>query len=175
MNPTWLLLVLAAGGVLVAITRWASNVDADRKRFDADGKRFKAFMRRVDRRIKSILDRLPSPLATGGSPITLTELGRQIALAIEAGAWADELLPLIRLRAKGKEPFEVHQLCADFVEDLEYTPEQQRLLGRVAFEHGLHASQLPEVLIIILRDKLLELQESSPEVLAVQGLAGPAA
>lgn len=149
MNPTWFLVLLAAGGVLVAVTRWTAGVDQDRKKF-------KAFMRRIDRRIKSILDRLPSPLATGKSPVTLTELGERVAEAIQADTWADELLPDVRQRAQGKEPFEVHQLCIDFVDELEYTPDQQRLLNRVAFEHGLAASQLPEVLAIVLRDKLLE-------------------
>lgn len=122
MNPTWLLLVLAAGGVLVAITKWTANVDADRERLKADGERFRRFMRRVDRRIKSILDRLPSPLATGRSPVSLTELGERVAEAIQASTWADELLPEVSQDAEGKEPFEVHQLCTDLVDELEYTP-----------------------------------------------------
>lgn len=135
VNPTWLLVVLAAGGVLVAVTRWTAQVDADRERF-------KKFMRDVGRKIDRILSRVPSRLATSGSPVTLTELGQQVADEIEAYSWADSLLLDLRERADGKEPYQVHKLCVDFVNDeLGYTVAQRHLLERVAFRPSATGSQ----------------------------------
>lgn len=156
MNPTWLLVLLAAGGVLVAVTRWTAGVDEDRKNFKTFMREIGEKVTQLGEKVDKILSRLPSRLAISGSPITLTDLGKQVAREIDADQWAEKLLPELRDRAKGKEPFEVHELCSGFVGKLEYTSEQKRLLRRVAFGHGLQASELPEVLVIVLRDKLLE-------------------
>lgn len=148
VNPlVWIGLVALVFG----IGRWVGNVNSDRKSF-------KEFMNEVRDDIKKILDRLPPPLpVTAGSPLTLTDLGRQISQRLSAGALADDLVPVLRERTKGKDPYEIQELCFAYVRD-GYEPPQELevLIRRCAYENALKREQVLDVLAAVeLRDRLL--------------------
>ena len=136
--------------VVFGIGKWVGSVNADRKSF-------KEFMDEVRDDIKEILQRLPPPRpVTGGSPLTLTDLGRKISERLGAGKLADSLVPLLREQADGKDPYEIQELCFDYVRNT-YTPPPhvEALIRMCAFDNALKREQVLDVLAVELRDRFL--------------------
>ena len=106
--PSIVAAVVAAAALIFKIGRWVGSVDSDRDKF-------RAFMEEVRSDIKEILGRLPPVPVAGGSPIQLTDLGRDISKTLQARAWAERTAAMLGERVKGKSPYEVQGICYDYV------------------------------------------------------------
>ena len=141
--------VLAVVALVFAIGRWVGGVNEHRSSVVA-------FMAEMRGQLERILERLPSTAVSSGSPLRLTSLGRQISDAIGVSDWAAAAAEELRERAEGKRPYEVQEMCVQYVE--EKVVLDAELLTKVrecAYESGITVQQVFEVFVVELRDKLL--------------------
>ena len=111
--------------------------------------------------IKGIFERIGSATAIGESPIKLTELGQEISARLDAGEIAESLVPQFRARVSGMLPYEVQELCFNYMNGDEFVPHDdvRTLILQCAFDKGLKRKQVLDVIAIELRDRLLPKQE----------------
>ena len=118
---------------------------------------FNDFMKEIRDDIKKIFDRLPPTLIVGSSPIKLTDLGKSISDEVGARKTAQQLSSKLIERAKDKNPYEIQDLCFNYIRD-EYVPDIKLLkkLQVCAYENGVDIDKILDVLAVELRDVLLE-------------------
>ena len=151
-NPLFWIALLSllsvAAGVIFAFGQWKGKVDSDRASF-------KEFMKEVRNDIKEILRRSSHTLA-GSSPLRLTDLGRAISERLDAPALTQTLAPLLQERIKGKTPYEIQEICFDYIRH-EYKPPDkiEELIKTCAYDNGIDRGQVVDVLAVELRDRLL--------------------
>ena len=145
----FLSLLSVAAGAIFAFGQWKGRVDSDRASF-------KGFMTEVRNDIKEILRRLPSHTLAGSSPLRLTNLGKSISEHLDAPSLAQALTPLLQERIKGKTPYEIQEMCFDYIRH-EYKPpdEVDTLIKTCAYDNGIDRGQVVDVLAVELRDRLL--------------------
>lgn len=138
-----------AAGTIFAFGLWKGKVDSDRASF-------KEFMKEVRNDIKEILRRLPSRTLAGGSPLRLTDLGKSISERLGTPVLAQGLAPLLQERIEGKTPYEIQEMCFDYIRH-EYKPpdEVEALIKTCAYDNGIDRGQVVDVLAVELRDRLL--------------------
>lgn len=152
------MITLAAIGALVAVVKagirivqWVGAVNSDRKSFAA-------FMEEVRDDIKQILLRLPPPTSAPGSPLQLTEFGEHISRGLGVEDWARGQAAALLGEAEGKEPYEVHDFCADFVQaQFDLGDEFYVRVRAGAYENGTNVPGVLDVFTIELREALLGL------------------
>lgn len=154
MSEWWVIPSIIAAAIAVAalvfkIGRWVGSIDSDRDKF-------RAFMQEVRDDIKKILGRLPPVPVAGGSPIQLTDLGRDISKKLQAREWAEKTAAVLGERVKGKPPYEIQDICYDYVKN-EFSPtgEQDAKIRMCAYENALDRDKVLDVLAVELRDVLL--------------------
>ena len=148
--PSLIAAAIAAAALIFKIGRWVGSVDSDRDKF-------RAFVIEVRDDIKEILGRLPPVPVAGGSPIQLTDLGRKISEKLQAREWAEKTAAMLGGRVKGKPPYEVQDICYDYVKN-EFNPteEQDAKIRMCAYENALDRDKVLDVLAVELRDVLLK-------------------
>ena len=158
-NPaTWIIVGISLLSVVIGATwkaaSWKTKVDSDRSDFKS---RLDSFVAEIRTDIKRIFERLPAPqTVAGASPLRLTELGQRISTRLNAGAIADELVPILRERTEGKAPYEIQEMCFKYIRDeYEPPPETQALILQCAFDDGVAKDGVLDVIAIELRDRLL--------------------
>ena len=92
-----------------------------------------------------------------GSPTKYTELGAAISGEINAKDIANTLANGAVSQVEGKHPYEVEKFCFKYVEESKLTAEQKDVVYTAAYEHGLDAEDVYDVIAIELRDHLLTL------------------
>ncbi len=103
-------IVAASVGAAFAVGNWVGAVNADRKPF-------KAFMAEIREKLDRILERLPLPATVQlGSPVRLTGFGEKTSTGLAVNAWAVGEASKLAGRVCGKQPFEISELCVDYVE-----------------------------------------------------------
>ena len=151
-NPLFWIALLSllsvAAGVIFAFGQWKGKVDSDRATF-------REFMTEARNDIKELLRRSSHTLA-GSSPLRLTNLGKSISERLDAPALAQDLAPLLQERIKGKTPYEIQEMCFDYIRH-EYKPpdEVEALIKTCAYDNGIDRGQVVDVLAVELRDRLL--------------------
>ena len=63
------------------------------------------------------VSRLPPRVYAGDSPIELTELGRNISTRLNGKDWAEEHAANLREEIKGREPYEVQEMCFEYANE----------------------------------------------------------
>ena len=155
--------LLAAVGLFVRLIIWYANVNADRKAF-------KAFIAKIEKRIAEIFDRLNrfgrSDLVGSSSPLNLTSLGKEGYAEIEASAIADKMAEALKKQITNESPYEIQQLCFDWVTEDKLTETHKKLVHETACQRGLTVLQTMEVIAIELRERLLtqEQRDTLPQV-----------
>ena len=161
-NPLWIVAFIVAAGALVGIGVWLFGIGKWVGAVDNDRESFKTLMKEIRQKLDSILERLPSPkVVQESSPVQLTEFGTRIANAASTKEWAanhaQELLDAVR----GKEEFEVFELCKDYVaRQVEEDEASQRAMRKVAYDFGLEVEQIRKVYEVELRDCVLARRSS---------------
>ena len=145
----FLSLLPVTAGAIFAFGQWKGKVDSDRASF-------KGLMAEIRNDIKEILRRLPSHTLAGGSPLRLTDLGKSISERLDAPTLAQDLVPLLQERIEGKTPYEIQEMCFDYIRH-QYNPpdEVDTLIKTCAYDNGIDRGQVVDVLAVELRDKLL--------------------
>ena len=161
-NP---LVWLSAVGVIITLAvliarlaKWMGKIDEAQSTIKTT---LDSFMKEIRADIKMILERMGPATSTSGSPITLTDLGRQISSHLNAGKIADSLVPEVRDRVSGMQPYEIHEFCIKYIRGNEFAPSDdvKELIMQCAFDNGLKQDQVLDVIAIELRDRLLPRQE----------------
>ena len=125
-------------------------------------------LRDIQQDIKRILLRPAGGAAfEGKSPLSLTELGREVAAEIDAAAVAKVPIPQVRDRVRGEPDAVIEEVCFDYLvygDDFEPTPELVAKIRASAYEHRLAKEQVHGVLALVLRDELIRLEHESGAV-----------
>jgi len=149
-------LIVAAITGLWRLASWQGYVNSDRDTF-------KTFMGKIDNtlediqsEIKRIFSKMPSDTIASNSPVMLTDAGQKVSEAAKAPAWAEpHVMPLTGV-AKGKEEFEVYDVCMEYV-DNEYrgNPEFERSVRAISYEHWISDIDMLKMYSVVLRDAVL--------------------
>lgn len=129
----WTIGGMAAGGIALVLLvfgsgRWVGGVNADRTAF-------KQFMEEIRSDIEEVLSRLAPVTVARGSPVRLTDLGREISSALDVKAWASGQADTLLERAWEMKEHEVYDLCT---------------------RHGIEVEKVQDVYTIELRDEPIE-------------------
>ena len=159
-NPVvWTLVALAIVAGAGRFWYWRGQVDNDR---DA----FKKFMTEIGGKIDKIQENVHELLGVvrgvskPGSPLKLTELGNKVAKCLESRGIFQDIELLLRDRIHGKQPYEIHDICFEYIHDeLNPSPEMEVVIRSCAYETGVKRQDVLEVMAIELRDRLLPKQE----------------
>ena len=149
-------------GTTWAIAYWVASVNSERralrKDIDVDRNTIKGFMDEIRSDIKKIFERLPPTpmLVKSDSPISLTDLGEQAAKEMDVYAWASSVAPDLLDQVAGKQEFEIYEFCSEYIHSLK-DEEMLRKVAACAYNHGTDSGSVLTVLMVVLRDKLLEL------------------
>ena len=147
--------------------KWKGRVDTLLERIGMDLERIGTELAEL-RRI--VFDRLDIPLVISQSPLRLTELGKTVSEEIASQAWVEKVADSLNEKVRGKDAYEIRAFCFKYVESIDqYSKEEQQVIRNTAYERGIKAKDLRQVLAIELRDKLLknaglEVPEESQEV-----------
>ena len=171
-NPVSIaILALAAARILWAVARWAYKTDqavkdvpkeikAVNRKVGTVEKKIVAVEKKfaiVQEQIGELLALFPRKYVASHSPVRLTKLGEQAAVELGIHAWATNVAPDLLDRARGKEEFEVYKLCSDYVQALGDDDMTKRAVDAYAYEQGSSSGSILAVLMVVLRDRLLEL------------------
>ena len=113
--------------------------------------------------IKKILQWIPSKTVDSDSPLKLTTVGGKVSKSIDAPSIVKGLATDLRVKADGKLPYDIQELCFDFIRD-EYKPsdEIEKNIKQCAYENGIDVAEVMDVLAIELRDEVLRLIGQNP-------------
>ena len=155
MNP-WLLAGTAVAIITVIfyIGKWVGDINAFKS--GAVGK-VVDLLEEIRDEIRTLLDRVPAVHIARGSPLRLTDLGRNVSDALDAQAWMATLAAeLGQLTAEDMSPYDVQEFCFSYMrEDFAPTLEQSDRIKACAYDNGLGEQDVLEILAIELRDTLL--------------------
>lgn len=166
-----------AGYVIWKVSAWKTSMESDRSTlktgFASLEKTLTDFMQEIRTDVKEIFLRLPAETARSSSPITLTELGQQIAEEIKVDTWLNEYTEKVQKGIQpDTNPYEIQEACfryADeqFMEDLTAVTEINKAVSEIdksaikadielsAYNHGLPLDKVLRVVGVKLRDNIL--------------------
>ena len=163
------LIMLVAIIITWRISGWKTIVDSNQTSLSNSLKALEEnltkFMEEMRDDVKKIFHALPQDTTKTSSPITLTDLGIEIAKEIKANEVVEKRAKLFISRATDMPPYEIQEMCFNYVEDelindSDIQEDYRNLLDtRVktsAFQHGLEVNQVLRVIGVLLRDKVLE-------------------
>ena len=160
-TPVIVIVVLAMMGGAVRLGRWMGEVNTDRTNFKEFMREIRDDIKDIRQEISRIFGRLPPSSVADGSPLRLTDLGESISASLEARDWAARTARELAAQVEGKLPYEIQDFCYEYVANFTPTPEQEVKIRMSAYERGVDREQVMNVLVIELRDQLLELVGSS--------------
>ena len=155
-NPVWIMVSLAAAGILVAVGKWIGAVNSDRAAFKGFTERMRDDIKEIRDDIKKMLQRRPSETLASGGPLRPTDLGGRISESLNASELAADLAAGLRSEAEGKHAYDIQELSFRFIRD-EYRPpkEIEDRIKQCAYDNGLDRDEVLDVLAVEIRDKLL--------------------
>ena len=151
-------LIIVTGGVLIfGIGKWVGAVNTDRASL-------KEFMTEVREKLDKIFERLPRQTVSPGSPIRLTDFGREVSRNLEVADWANEQASGLVDRARGRPEYEIQDLCEKHIEEVYERDEAlQETMRAGAYAHGTQVEKIRDVYMIELRDTLFRILQISPQ------------
>ena len=142
------------------------RIDGNIDRIDGNIDRIDGNIGRIDGNIDSIYGILRivfehSASATDhNSPRRLSDMGEDISKELFASEWARKTAPILAGRAKGKPPYDIQELCYEYVRrDFKPTAELDAKMGECAYQHGISKYEVLDVFAIELRNVLLDTTE----------------
>ena len=164
MEWWWIVPLIVGGTIIFGAGQWVGHVNSDRKNFRdfmtevRNGiNEISRGINEISRGINEVLRRLPPAPVAKDSPLTLTDLGKEMSKTLHAREWAEDVATTFSERVKGKEPYQVHEMCFDYIKN-EFTPttDQDRGIGTCAYEKAIDRDKVLDVFAVELRDVLLE-------------------
>ena len=119
------------------------------------------FMGSINDRLVEIFDRLPPAAVASSSPLRLTKLGDTIAAELDPERLIKRIAAEVGDQVSGMQPYGVQEFCKNHIHEV-FKPdeEQDAKIKACAFDHGLEDRQVLDVLVVLLRDKLLSRNDS---------------
>ena len=147
-------------GTLIGIGVWIGRVNSDRENFKNFMKEIREDIGKIRENIEKIFLRLPTDVASGASPLKLTELGERISQEISAPRWAEGIISRFGLEKKfeGMSPYDVQESCISFCvsqENWKPNVQEHEMAQSVAYNSGLSTEKVYRVLGIVMRDRIL--------------------
>ena len=136
MDPKWWVLGVTGLGALFAGHRWWVLHNRKHSSIDEMFVEIRADVKEIKNDLKQLFWREP-PIAVGGSPLRLNDLGETVSVCVSAKDLAEQLGPKVRGRLPSGNPYDVQDFCKRFFET-EYEPAQ---------EHPHHADALAHILV----------------------------
>ena len=175
--PTWQLVIAglgvlaACGSLVLGIITWRGNraekregwsgwrgsVDQQLTNHDTWFDGLKEDIQAIRSSIQQIFLRLPPNTVGGSSPLRLTDLGEEVAKAIQADTWAKYQAQSLIDKMLDKRPDEIQDFCFEYVKDYKPDESLDRAIRVAAYNHGIDRSKVLDVLAIVLRDTLIDL------------------
>lgn len=157
-NPLWIVATIAIGTVLVTGGMWIGKIQTKTSSFNTLIAEIRDSLSDIQENTKELLRRLPPKPVAEGSPLQLTDLGREISGQIDAEAWAQERAIELAVRTEGfSAEFEFHAFADEYVRGKEFKPSEgfRRKMDACAYQNGVSTDQVKDVLVVVLRDVLL--------------------
>ena len=158
----FLSVLIGAMALLVSVGIWVGGVNSGIKEL-------KKAVGKIQEEIGRIFERLPERGVVAGSPLRLTEKGKEMAALVDAEKWAADLVLMLLPRARGKDHWVIDQMCRDYVRHGELASDEGRewlrkSVGMIAFSFGTDPEDAQNVLQVVLRDAVLsKLADSGTE------------
>lgn len=152
-NPGWYVAGLLVAGAFAQIFMWVGAINTERKEF-------KEFIKDVGNKLDRILGTLKLSTVAGGSPLHLTDLGREVADELNVNEWADEKAADLFKTLRDKKEYKIHQFSLNWM-DSNFKPDDDlndQILS-CAYARALTKSDILKVYAVVLRDKLVEMAE----------------
>ncbi len=165
-NATSILAILALGSAFVAIVPWYAKVNSDRKNFKEFMSETKNTLNSIDKKFEKLYSLLISKKTViNASPLRLTELGEKVSQEISAKEWAKREAEKLRPQVVDMtENFELHDAARSYVhQKYEPSEDESRNWKRCAYENGIEFAAVLEVLVVELRDVLINLVLEAPK------------
>ena len=152
-TPWWVFIGIV--GALISVGIWIGSVNTHLKSF-------KDAVSEIRDDIKKILQWMPSKTIDSGSPLKLTTMGDKVSKSIDTISIVKGLATDLRVKADGKLPYDIQELCFDFIRD-EYKPsdEVERDIKKCAYDNGIDRAEVLDVLAVELRDEILRMIEQN--------------
>lgn len=161
-NPVVVLATIAVAGALLTAGQWIGRVNADIESFKGFVDEIRRDIKEIRASVNGLFKRLPPAPITSNSPLALTELGDEISEELSGKEWAKRTAEQFLRDVRGKEPYEIQDICFDYVKSqFEPDDEQDAQIRACAYNHALKREQVLDVLAIELRDTLLAIGESA--------------
>ena len=147
----------AAVGLIWKAARWVEKVDSQNDGFRDLAKDIRDNLQEIRTHINDILGRLPPPRTVqSGSPVQLTDFGRQVAAELKADKWASQAAPPVAMRLVGKHPFEIDDFSRTYVDEkLSLDSTWSERIAACAYEFGIDQAGVRAVMHVVLRDEIL--------------------
>ena len=106
--------------------------------------------------------RMPSQTVDSNSPLKLTAVGNKVSKSIDSISIVKGLATDLRVKADGKLPYDIQELCFNFIRD-EYKPsdEVEKDIKKCAYDNGIDRAEVLNVLAVELRDEIFRLIEQN--------------
>ncbi len=141
---------------LIRIGMWLQRVNSGVATAEVLGKDIADIKIKISRIIGHIFG--PEPAIEPGSPLSLTNHGKEIAAAINAEEWAKSKALQLLNKVAHKEDYEIEHFCFEWVHGkFAESGERGGDVSKTAYEFGSPRAQVYDVLALALRDELLSL------------------
>ena len=159
------------GAALVSIGIWVGNVTTNLKGLKGAVREIKEAVDKIRDNTNSVLHELTSKTLNPGSPLEPNELGYKVSKSIDAPSIVKGLASGLRERADGKLPYDIQELCFDFIRD-EYKPVEdiEKKIKQCAYDNGISRVDIMDVLAVKLRDEIIRLIGPDAFPVRIEGL-----
>ena len=142
--------------------RWVERMESKTSganRFMEDTSKFMEEIRDEMRQIRSHINNVfvhLSQTVKRGSPVQLTEFGKEVAKSLQADEWASEVASSLAKKLEGKRPFEIDDYSRTYVVDeLSNDAVWKTRIAGCAYEFGIEQAGVLAVMQVVLRDTVL--------------------
>ena len=154
-SPWWAFLTV--GGLILSAGIWIGKVHTNLGTLKSFTENVRDDIRELRQDIKRLLSWQGSPTVGGKSPLSLTEIGKKVSNELNMPDMAARLAPYLKSRVEGMLPYDIQEFCFDYIRDEYQLPtEYEAQIKQCAYDNGLDCDDILDALAIVLRDKLLE-------------------
>ena len=181
-NPTIILAVIAVVALIWQVGRWTHRIESGLETLRKEmGAQRRALEERIDTGLGTLRDEMRqqqletrrtldvlllrvggnAETGAGNSPLKVTEFGKRIEASLDAGDWIAATAEQLRPKTEGLEPFEIDELCHEYVRS-SLDNEWRRRVRRAVYEFASDEPAVEMILRIRLREALLAKHEAPP-------------
>ena len=159
------------GAALVSIGIWVGSVITNLKALKEAVAEIKEAVIKIRDDTNSFLHELTSKTLNPGSPLEPNELGQKVSKSIDSPSIVKGIAPSLCERANGKLPYDIQELCFDFIRD-EYKPVEdiEKKIKQCAYDNGISRADVMDVLAVELRDEIIRLIDPDTVSTRIKGL-----